>query len=99
MEEAPTSSSTTENAMNVSKESMSPNTSSSTENSKIKVNSLLVQNIIAHIQNPVDHIQITACIPQYHNYIIVDTINQIVCNENYSNYQMNNNSPPSREII
>ena len=39
MEEAPTSSSTTENAMNVSEESMSPNTSSSTENSKINTQS------------------------------------------------------------
>jgi hypothetical protein len=35
MEEAPTSSSSTENAMNESKDSMSPNTSSSTENSKL----------------------------------------------------------------
>lgn len=43
----------------------------------IKANSILVQNIIAHIMNPIDHIQITACIPENQDLILVDTINQI----------------------
>ncbi len=47
------------------------------EQAFIKSNSVLVQNIVAHIENPIDHIKITACIPQTTNYIILDTINQI----------------------
>ncbi|MGI0480117.1 DUF7149 domain-containing protein [Geminocystis sp. CENA526] len=43
----------------------------------IKANSLLVQNIIAHIMNPIEHIQITVCIPENQDLILVDTINQI----------------------
>lgn len=43
----------------------------------IKKNSILVQNIVAHIENPVDHIKITACFPQNRDYVIVDTINQL----------------------
>ncbi|WP_017293078.1 type IIG restriction enzyme/methyltransferase [Geminocystis herdmanii] len=43
----------------------------------IKANSILVQNIIAHIMNPIDHIQITASIPENQDLILVDTINQI----------------------
>ncbi|MFA4954079.1 MAG: N-6 DNA methylase [Patescibacteria group bacterium] len=43
----------------------------------IKNNSVLVQNIVAHIENPVDHIKITACIPQTTNSFILDTVNQI----------------------
>jgi hypothetical protein len=47
------------------------------EKAFIKPNSILVQNIIAHILNPKDHIQITASIPDGKDYILVDTINQI----------------------
>jgi hypothetical protein len=47
------------------------------EKSKIKDNSLLVQNMIAHITHPHNHIRIIACIPQNNNYMITDTINQI----------------------
>ena len=43
----------------------------------INENSVLVQRIIAHIENPTDHIKITACFPENRNYAIVDTINQI----------------------
>lgn len=43
----------------------------------IKANSILVQNIIAHIMNPIDHIAITASIPENKNLILLDTINQI----------------------
>ncbi len=48
-------------------------------------NSVLVQNIVAHIENPKPHIKITACLPDNFSYKIVDTINQIVVNANYSN--------------
>jgi adenine-specific DNA-methyltransferase len=43
----------------------------------IKPNSILVQRIISHIENPIPHIQITACIPNNDDFILVDTINQI----------------------
>ena len=51
----------------------------------IKINSILVQNIVAHIENPVDHIKITACIPEIMNFAIVDTINQIIFNKDTTN--------------
>lgn len=44
---------------------------------KINDNSVLVQNIVAHIENPTDHIKITACLPDKKEIVIVDTINQI----------------------
>ena len=50
----------------------------------IKDNSVLAQNIVAHIENPVDHIKITACVPENKKLIIVDTINQIALNKEYS---------------
>ncbi|AFM05922.1 type I restriction-modification system methyltransferase subunit [Bernardetia litoralis DSM 6794] len=50
----------------------------------INSNSVLVQNIIAHITQPTDHIKITACLPSENtNYVIVDTINQITLNSDY----------------
>lgn len=54
------------------------------EKSFIKENSILVQNIVAHIENPIEHIKITACFPEDRNFAIVDTINQITFNENYN---------------
>jgi len=51
-------------------------------NAFIKNNSILVQNIIAYIENPTSHIKITACIPEKNDYIILDTINQIILNDN-----------------
>ena len=50
----------------------------------IKDNSVLVQNIVAHIENPTEHIQITCAIPANKNQILVDTINQIILNKNIS---------------
>ena len=41
---------------------------------------------MAHIQKPTDHIKITACIPQYKDYLIVDNINQITISEPYQNH-------------
>ncbi|MBW7943049.1 MAG: N-6 DNA methylase, partial [Candidatus Kuenenia stuttgartiensis] len=44
----------------------------------IKPNGILVQNIVAHIMNPVDHIQIIATIVENPDkYIILDTVNQL----------------------
>jgi len=46
----------------------------------IKPNSILVQNIVAHIQNPFDHIQIISCpakILDVKSSAILDTINQL----------------------
>ncbi|WP_405297912.1 Eco57I restriction-modification methylase domain-containing protein [Methanobrevibacter sp.] len=43
----------------------------------IKENAVLVQRLVSHILKPVDHIKITACIPEDINYFIVDTINQL----------------------
>ncbi|MBI2542987.1 MAG: N-6 DNA methylase [Candidatus Aenigmarchaeota archaeon] len=53
------------------------------EQAYVKSNSLLVQNIVAHIENPTDHIKIIAYIPQK-NYVILDTINQLSINKEYS---------------
>jgi type I restriction-modification system DNA methylase subunit len=49
------------------------------EKAFIKPNSILVQNIVAHIENPVDHIKIIAAIPpaDRNRYIILDTVNQL----------------------
>lgn len=52
----------------------------------IKENSVLVQRLVSHITKPIDHIKITACIPNNLNYFIVDTINQITVNEDYSKF-------------
>ena len=57
-----------------------------TEKSSIKLNSILVQRIVAHITKPFEQIKITACIPKSKFYL-VDTINQItITNDIYSNF-------------
>jgi len=46
----------------------------------IKENSILVQRLVAHIENPIDHIKITASLSKdlkISEFIIVDTINQL----------------------
>ncbi len=56
--------------------------------SRIRPNSVLVQNIVAHIQNPKDHIKIIATVvPETESgkYLILDTINQLECTNGYSN--------------
>lgn len=58
----------------------------SDENACIKPNSILVQNIIAHIENPIDHIKITAAIPENNDQLLVDTINQLTFDKKYSPY-------------
>jgi adenine-specific DNA-methyltransferase len=54
------------------------------EKAYIKDNSILVQRIVAHIENPIDHIQITASIPDNNKFILVDTINQINLKQDFS---------------
>lgn len=51
------------------------------ENAKIRSNSVLCQNIVAHIQKPVDHIMIIANIPD-REYAILDTLNQLEIRDN-----------------
>ncbi len=56
------------------------------KNAFIRDNSVLLQRIIAHIQNPIDHIKITGTIiKDITEYFIVNTIQQITLNKNYSN--------------
>lgn len=50
----------------------------------IKNNSILVQNIVAHIENPTDHIKIIAAYPTNKDFVILDTINQLTFNEKYN---------------
>ncbi len=50
----------------------------------IKSNSVLVQRLIAHIENPTEHIKITACLPERDDFSIVDTINQVTFDKNHS---------------
>ncbi|HAO80247.1 MAG TPA: hypothetical protein DCQ92_15020, partial [Verrucomicrobia subdivision 3 bacterium] len=53
----------------------------------VKQNSVLVQNIVAHIQNPVDHIQIIATVLPKElqgNSIILDTVNQLSVSKPFS---------------
>jgi type I restriction-modification system DNA methylase subunit len=52
----------------------------------VKPNSVLVQNIVAHIENPTDHIKIIAALvsdDEAQNIAIVDTINQITIEPAY----------------
>ena len=59
-----------------------------TEKSIINNNSILVQNIVAHLTKPIDHIKIIACIPMRTDIRIADTINQIIIKDDvtYSKY-------------
>lgn len=50
----------------------------------IKDDSILVQEVISHVQNPKGHIKITACIPDTKDVLICNTITQITLDENYS---------------
>jgi type I restriction-modification system DNA methylase subunit len=58
-----------------------------TENSFLRENSVLFQEIIAHIMNPSGHIKLTGTLINHNlnNYIILDTIQQITLNSNFSN--------------
>lgn len=56
---------------------------SSSNKAFIKNNSVLVQNILSHVPKA-DTIKITACIPNKKDFILTDTINQIVFDEDYN---------------
>lgn len=49
----------------------------------IKENSLLFQNVVAHIMNPYPHVKLIGCIPDNLHCYITDTINQIQIDETY----------------
>ena len=54
-------------------------------NARIHNNSLLYQNIVAHITTPYPQIKLIGCIPNRNDCYIIDTINQITVDERYSN--------------
>ncbi len=58
-----------------------------TDNSYLRDNSVLFQEIIAHIMNPIDHIKLTGTVvnDNFAQYVILDTIQQITLNANFSN--------------
>ena len=66
------------------------NTKSLPSQAFTKAGSILAQNIVAHIQNPTDHIKITACVveDEAKNIVILDTVNQL----------SNNSELPSRYL-
>ena len=47
------------------------------ENASVGRDAVLAQNIVAHIENPVDHIRITATVPDSNDFLILDTVNQL----------------------
>ncbi len=48
------------------------------EKSFLKENSIIVQNLVAHIENPKDHIEIIACLSKnVDDLVILDTVNQL----------------------
>lgn len=60
-----------------------------TDRIKISENSVLVQNLIAHIMNPQPHIKIIATVvdnPEHKKYLIVNKINQLNITGEYSKY-------------
>ncbi len=59
------------------------------KNAFVAAGSILVQNIVAHIENPVDHIKITAAVvdeEQAGEIVILDTVNQLTNMSSLSSY-------------
>jgi hypothetical protein len=58
-----------------------------TDNSYLRDNSVLFQEIIAHVMNPFDHIKLTGTFisDDLKEYVILDTIQQITLNSQFSN--------------
>lgn len=54
-------------------------------NARIQNNSLLYQNIVAHITTPYPQIKLIGCIPTRLDCYVIDTINQITIDAKYSN--------------
>jgi len=59
-----------------------------TAKSVIAENSVIVQNIVAHLTKPIDHIKIIAYVPSEKNLRIADTVNQLTISDDskYSKY-------------
>lgn len=58
-------------------------------NSIPKEKSVLCQNIIAHVLQPLDHIKIIACILEESNFALLDTINQFtIISDKLSKYEL-----------
>lgn len=58
-------------------------------NAFVQAESILVQNIVAHIANPTDHIQIIVAVATKEDaekIVILDTVNQLVNSSNFSSY-------------
>ena len=53
-------------------------------NAVVLPDSLLFQNIVAHIENPYPHVKLIGCLAPSSTAYIVDTVNQIVVDEGYS---------------
>lgn len=58
------------------------------EHARVKSNSILAQNIVAHIKRPVDHIKISALVieSEAEQLVILDTVNQINVTSSHSPY-------------
>jgi Eco57I restriction-modification methylase len=59
------------------------------ENVLVRAGSILVQNIVAHIENPLDHIKITAAVASEEiarRIAILDTVNQLTNTSNLSSH-------------
>ncbi len=56
-----------------------------TNQSLIKPNSILLQRIIAHIENPTDHLRISGTIFEHSDYKIVNTVHQLTLDNEISN--------------
>lgn len=58
------------------------------EKSLVKINSVLVQNIVSHVENPVEHVKIIAVEGNHHpdrTTVLLDTVNQIqILNDQYN---------------
>jgi len=56
------------------------------EKAFVSKENVLAQNIVAHIENPIDHVKITATVPQKDDFVILDTVNQIKPKKGISPY-------------
>lgn len=52
-----------------------------TKSAYVKEKSILVQEIISHIDNPTGHLKITAAIPSIRDFVILNTISQLTIRE------------------
>lgn len=68
---------------------LNPRTRLLDQNAHVQPGSVLVQNIVAHIENPIDHIKISAAIvpdEEASKIVILDTVNQLTNTSRLSSY-------------